>query len=68
MESVQVRKEVFEKQICTTVTVEVGELVGDRLDVHWQQPGGILYHIEGGGSHHCGLEGFFFILRIKNGH
>ena len=31
------------------VVVEVGERVGERLDVHRQQPGGVLYHIVGGG-------------------
>ena len=27
------------------VVVEMGELVGERLDVLWQQAGGILHHI-----------------------
>ena len=31
------------------VVVEVGELVGERLDVYRQQPGGVLYQIVGGG-------------------
>ena len=31
------------------VVVEVGELVGERLDVLWQQPGGVLHYVVGGG-------------------
>ena len=27
----------------------MGELVGERLDVIWQQPGDVLNHIVGGG-------------------
>ena len=30
------------------VVVEVGELVGERLDVLWQQPGGVLHYVVGG--------------------
>ena len=30
------------------VVVEVGELVGERLDVFWQQPGGVLHYVVGG--------------------
>ena len=30
------------------VVVEVGELVGERLDVFWQQAGGVLHYIVGG--------------------
>ena len=31
------------------VVVEVGELVGERLDVLRQQPGGVLHYVVGGG-------------------
>ena len=31
------------------VVLEVGELVGERLYVQWQQPRDVLYHIVGGG-------------------
>ena len=31
------------------VVVEVGELLGERLDVKRQPPGDVLYHIVGGG-------------------
>ena len=33
------------------VVVEVGELVGESLDVLGQQPGGVLHHVVGGGVH-----------------